>query len=416
VENWAEIRRLHRSENIPIKEIGRLLGIARNTVRAALVSESPPDYKRGRTGSLVDPVEAEVRKLLVEFPRMPATVIAERIGWEYSITTLKDRIRQIRPEYAGVDPADRILYQPGQIVQCDLWFPEPRIPVGHGQNAMLPVLVMTLGFSRFLTAVMLPSRQAGDLLAGMWQLIAGLGKVPKTLVWDRESAIGGKGIVTVPAAAFAGTLATRIQLAPPRDPEFKGLVERNNGFFETSFLPGRNFDSSADFNTQLEGWLPKANARLVRSTGRRPVEALDADLAAMTVLPPMEPTTGLRTRVRLARDYYVRLDSNDYSVDPRAIGRFVDVHATPRLVSITCNGDIVGAHERCWADRITITDPAHVQTAKTLRHAFAIERSARGKAIRYHPDGHRVMLRALSDYDVLFDTNFTTTTKGKVTT
>jgi transposase len=106
VENWAEIRRLHRSENIPIKEIGRLLGIARNTVRAALVSESPPDYKRGRTGSLVDPVEAEVRKLLVEFPRMPATVIAERIGWECSITTLKDRIRQIRPEYAGVDPAD----------------------------------------------------------------------------------------------------------------------------------------------------------------------------------------------------------------------------------------------------------------------------------------------------------------------
>jgi hypothetical protein len=258
---------------------------------------------------------------------------------------------------------------------------------------MLPVLVMTHGFSRFLAAMMLPFRQAGDLLAGMWQLIAGLGKVPKTLVWDRESAIGGKGIVTVPAAAFAGTLATRIQLAPPRDPEFKGPVEGNNGFFETSFLPGRSFDSSTDFNTQLEGWLPKANARLVRSTGRRPVEALAADLAAMTMLPPMEPTTGLRTRVRLARDYYVRLDSNDYSVDPRAIGRFVDVHATPRLVSITCNGDIVGAHERCWANRITITDPAHVQTAKTLRHVFAIERSARGKAIRYHPDGNRVMLR-----------------------
>jgi hypothetical protein len=63
------------------------------------------------------------------------------------------------------------------------------------------------------------------------------------------------------------------------------------------------------------------------------------------------------------------------------------------MVSITCNGDIVGAHERCWANRITITDPAHVQTAKTLRHVFAIERSARGKAIRYHPDGNRVMLR-----------------------
>jgi hypothetical protein len=101
---------------------------------------------------------------------------------------------------------------------------------------MLPVLVMTLGFSRCLTATRLPSRQAGDWLAGMWQLINALGKVPKTLIWDRESAIGGKGVVTVPAASFAGTLATRIQLAPPRDPEFKGLMERNNGNIETSFL------------------------------------------------------------------------------------------------------------------------------------------------------------------------------------
>jgi hypothetical protein len=184
------------------------LGIARNTVRAALASDRPPKYERSSRGSLVDSVETDVRKLLADFPRMPATVIAERIGWEYSITTVKDRIRQIRPEYAGVDPADRIIYRPGEIVQCDSWFPEPRIPVGHGQNLMLPVLVMALGFSRFLTATRLPARQAGDLLAGMWQLINALGKVPKTLIWDRESAIGGKGVVTVPAASFAGTLAT----------------------------------------------------------------------------------------------------------------------------------------------------------------------------------------------------------------
>jgi hypothetical protein len=113
------------------------------------------------------------------------------------------------------------------------------------------VLVMTLAFSRFLTATMVPSRQGGDLLSGMWTLISQIGRVTKTLVWDRESAIGGTGRVSAPAAAFAGTLATRIRLAPPRDPEFKGMVERNNGYFETSFLPGRTFASPSDFNTQL---------------------------------------------------------------------------------------------------------------------------------------------------------------------
>jgi hypothetical protein len=51
-----------------------------------------------------------------------------------------------------------------------VWFPETKIPVGNGQRWMLPVPVMVLGYSRFLSATMLPSRQGGDLLAGMWQL------------------------------------------------------------------------------------------------------------------------------------------------------------------------------------------------------------------------------------------------------
>lgn len=148
-------------------------------MRSALASDRPPKYERAGRGSLVDGVEAEVRKLLVDFPRMPATVIAERIGWKHSITILKDRIRAIRPEYAGVDPADRIVYAPGDIAQSDLWFPEPRIPAGHGQSLMLPVLVMTLAYSRFLSAVVLPRRQGGDLLAGMWALISGWGEGPQ---------------------------------------------------------------------------------------------------------------------------------------------------------------------------------------------------------------------------------------------
>jgi DNA-binding transcriptional regulator LsrR (DeoR family) len=38
VEDWAEIRRLHKTEGLPIKLIARTLGISRNTVRAAVAS------------------------------------------------------------------------------------------------------------------------------------------------------------------------------------------------------------------------------------------------------------------------------------------------------------------------------------------------------------------------------------------
>src|ERR1700712_5636769 len=149
VEDWAEIRRLHRAEGVPIKEIARRLGLARNTVRAALTSERVPKYERPLRGSVMDPFEPQIRGLLAVWPKMPATVIAERIRWPHSISPLKRRVQQIRPEYVGVDPVDRLVYEPGQLAQCDLWFPEPKIPVGFGQVRVLPVLVMTLGYSRF---------------------------------------------------------------------------------------------------------------------------------------------------------------------------------------------------------------------------------------------------------------------------
>jgi transposase len=410
VEDWAEIRRLHRAEGVPIKEIARRLGVARNTVRAALASDRPPAYQRAARGSVADAYEPQIRALLKDWPKMPAPVIAARIGWPYSEGPLKKLLARIRPEYVGIDPVDRVTYQPGQLTQCDLWFPEPRIPVGTGQERVLPVLVMTLAFSRFMTAMMIPSRQGGDILSGMWALICEVGRVTRTLVWDRESAIGGTGRVSVPAAAFAGTLATRIKLAPPRDPEFKGMVERNNGFLETSFLPGRTFASPVDFNTQLAGWLVRANARTVRSIQGRPVDLLETDHAAMLALPPLAPPVGLNHRVRLGRDYYVRVDTVDYSVDPRAIGRFVDVTASPHEVTVVCDGQIVASHARSWAKQGVVTDPAHAATAAQMRQALAEDRQRRQAATRHHPDGHTVMLRALPDYDALFGVDFTNPT------
>jgi hypothetical protein len=268
------------------------------------------------------------------------------------------------------------------------------------------VLVMTLGFSRFMTATMIPTRQAGDILSGMWLLICGIGRVTKTLVWDRESAIGGTGHVSAPAAAFAGTLATRIRLAPPRDPEYKGMVERANGYLETSFLPGRSFGSPTDFNAQLGDWLVRANTRTVRSIQGRPVDLLQTDYLSMVELPPIGPSVGLRQRIRLGRDYYVRVDTVDYSVDPHSIGRFVEVTASANVVTVRCDGQVVARHDRSWAKHGVITDEGHAATAKSMRHALADDRRRRQEATRHHGDGHPVTLRALPDYDALFGVDF----------
>ena len=92
VEDWAEIRRLHRAEGMPVKAIARVMKVSRNTVRAAIASDRPPKYQRPAKGSIVDAAELRIRELLKACPTMPATVIAEHFTIDRGQIT---RIRQI---------------------------------------------------------------------------------------------------------------------------------------------------------------------------------------------------------------------------------------------------------------------------------------------------------------------------------
>ena len=84
MEDWALIRRLDR-EGVPKTRIAERLGISRNTVARAVNSTEPPRYERAPVeATSFTPFESRVRELLAEVPDMPATVLAERVGWSGS--------------------------------------------------------------------------------------------------------------------------------------------------------------------------------------------------------------------------------------------------------------------------------------------------------------------------------------------
>jgi hypothetical protein len=103
------------------------------------------------------------------------------------------------------------------------------------------------------------------------------------------------------------------------------------------------------------------------------------------------------TSVRLGRDYYVRVAGNDYSVDPSAIGQLVDVTTTLAQVTVARAGRMLAAHDRCWAARQTLTDPAHVRTAAQLRQQFQTGPP---------PAADDQLVRDLADYDRAFGVDF----------
>jgi hypothetical protein len=79
------------------------------------------------------------------------------------------------------------------------------------------------------------------------------------------------------------------------------------------------------------------------------------------------PDPAFRTSTRVGRDHWVRVLSSDYSVQPRVIGRRVEIRADLDEVVITCGGDVVGRHRRALAPHRTVTDPAHETSARYLR-------------------------------------------------
>ncbi|MET3172783.1 UNVERIFIED_ORG: transposase [Arthrobacter sp. UYCu721] len=401
VGEWAEIRRLHMTEGLSVREIASRLGIARKTVDRALANEQPAKYPTRSRPSIVDPYVQDMTRILTQFPRMGAPTLAQRVGYTGGPSVFRAKTAEIKATLAIPDPVDHLSFDPGEMIQCDLWFPNERIiPTGHGTMLSPPVLTMASGYSRWIMAHMLPSRTTGDLVAGMSLLLESLGAVPGKLLWDNEAGIGRGGKLTDTVQQFAGTLGLSIRQTRPYDPESKGLVERANQYLQTSFLPGRAFDSIPDFNAQLDQWLiTVANARKVRRIGNTtPAANIRDDLNAMMPLPPMMPKGGFSDRRKLGRDYVFRVLGNDYSCPPELIGKMIDIHAGLTTVLFVHQGRTAAEHPRCIDTGKIIIDPEHINQAEHLRRAF----QTRSPASPVHTAGARVEYRALSTYDDVF--------------
>ena len=68
------------------------IGVGRSTVARALACDRPPKDERPVVPTAFTPFEPLVRRLLATTPDMPATVIAERVGWTVSITWFRDNV------------------------------------------------------------------------------------------------------------------------------------------------------------------------------------------------------------------------------------------------------------------------------------------------------------------------------------
>jgi len=374
VEQWAEVRRLHFVRGLSQREIRRRTGLHRDTIRNAINSDKPPKYERAAVGSKLDPFKDEIRRLLLEDPKLPGQRVRELIaelGFDGGKTIVDDYLREVRPLFAPRPRTfQRTVYRPGEVCQFDLWEPRNEVPVGHGQTRRAWVVIACLGFSRAGAGTLIFSKQTPDLLAGITRCLWSLGALPQVLVWDRQAGLHARdGRPTEDFAGFCGQLRVDWRFCEPADPQAKGGVERLQGFAETNFEPGRAFANELDFQGQLDAWFDRVNARTHKTLRERPVDRLSRERELMAPLPPAPPDVDRRWVLRVPPDPHLRFDTNDYSLDPGLVGQRVEVRVCQREVLAVAldTGELACRHQRSFARHRTITDLAHARALRAGR-------------------------------------------------
>ena len=366
MEEWAEIRRLHRAEGMSIKAIARRLGVARNTVREALRSDGAAalsaraDGFAGRCGGAGDP--GAVRRV----PAMPATVIAERIGWD---------ARDDDPEGTGARAAPAV--PAAGSVPAHLRIGRASWPSGicgsptsrsrsvTARQAKQWTVVGVAGFSRLIGGWMVPSRTAADVLGGMGQVLGQFGAVPRLWVWDQEACIGrwthGRQRADRRVPGVPRRLRRRRQALCAR------LTRKQGSGRAGQRLPRDELSAGPPLRRCRR--LQPATHQLAASAGepthprhdegrgrRRRSSRTAGRCSASRRCCPTRPAASVFAS---ARDHYVRVDTCDYSINPRFIGRRIDVRVTLDEVIATCAGVEVARHARCLATHQTLTLPEH---------------------------------------------------------
>src|SRR5205085_10578106 len=124
----ADVRTLAAS-GMSQREIAARLGINRRTVKRLLESDEPPSYRRQPSGSMLDPLEPVLHKLLEHWPEIKAPRVTEILrddhGYQGSVDLVRRRLGELRPP--KVRPAQRTGYRPGQVLQLD-WAEMPTRP------------------------------------------------------------------------------------------------------------------------------------------------------------------------------------------------------------------------------------------------------------------------------------------------
>ncbi len=351
---WAQVRAL-AADGISQREIAARLGINRRTVKRLIDAGQVPRYERAPAGSMLDPLEPVLRRLLEEWPDIKAPRVTELLRADYgyggSVDLVRKQMAALRPR--AVRPAQRTGYRPGQVMQID-WAEMPTRPKIAGRERRVYALICSLPFSGASTAHFSFDMTIESFLEGHVRAFDWLGGVPRECVYDNlRSAVARRerDVVTWNPrfVQLRGHYAFHATACTPETPREKGSVEGAVRHTKTGFWPARRFASLVELEDVYADWRDRIALPRRHATGRFIVaERLAVERDALRPLPPICFDAAGRRSSRVPLDGYLKHSGSFYRAPEALVQQRVELRFDRDRVWICHRGQTVARYARSY--------------------------------------------------------------------
>jgi transposase len=367
-----EVLKLSYVDGLGVRAIARQLALSRKTVRRLLHGE-PKKAEPAKRGSIVDPFEPEIRRLIEETPSMRAPAVLERLraqGYAGGVTVIRERVARLRPR-GWREPFLTLDFAPGSAVQvdwADFGFAIPGCP------RRVSAFVMALCYSRYIYIEFVLSQRMGTFLRCMERGLAFMGGTTTADIFDNMKTVvsgrfDGRPVFNRTFLEYARARGFAVIACNPRRGNEKGRVERPIGFVRERFWPGRRFCDLVDLNKQAREWRDDfANNRVHDITGKVPAlvfQSIERPLLKAIPTTPVETddieSTGVTKMFRFS------FDRNVYSVPPHLLGQDLVVRANDDAVAAFLGPKEIARHARCWGIGEQVEATAHRHAATEFK-------------------------------------------------
>jgi transposase len=363
-EDWMEIKDLHRQGH-SIRQICRLTGYSRNTVRKVVRESVLKPKARKPRASMLDEFKPYLHKRFVETGLSAVRLLEEirQMGFQGSVDIVRRYLNEIEePRRALARATVRFETPPGEQAQVD-WAEAGSFIDEAGRRKKVYAFVMILGFSRMLYVEFVLSMKL-DILIGCHQnAFAYFGGFPRSILYDNMAQVRlPSGGLNRQMLDFLDHHGIVLKTHRPYRPRTKGKVERSVGYLKDNFLKGREFADLADLQTQGFHWQEEiANRRMHATTKARPIDLFAQE---KPILIPLSSIPKYRLSLRRERtvssEGFVSIGGSRYSVPPTTVGQKVIVELGEQRVFVRLGEVIIAEHRRAQTVGECIANPGHV--------------------------------------------------------